>query len=103
MLSGEYNYNHTIVSSKCYFLGVDNKYKRGLKGIPYEVQVNKNDFLNSLYNDNDGKCSFNSLRYNKEYKGVVFQKSTKRTLNSLYVKYFVDDNRVTCHPYNHSA
>jgi len=76
---------------------------RGLKGVPDQIEVDKKDFLSSLYDNEDGNCSFNTLRYNKEHKGVVFQNTSKRLLNSLYLKFFVDDNLVTCKPYNNSA
>ena len=75
---------------------------RGLKGIPDQVQVEKSDFLDSLYQDEDSECRFKSLRYNTKHNGVIFQENKKRTVNAVYVKYRVGENRITCKPYHES-
>ena len=73
---------------------------RSTKGAPHSIQVDKTDFLNSLYEQEDCEKSFSSLRYNSQKVGMVLQKNKKTVVNGVYIKYFVDENNVTCKPFD---
>ena len=69
----------------------------GSKGVPHSARLELDMFLKRLFNSEAHYEEFESLRLNKN-KEMAKIKSTKSCLNDLFVKFRVDNDKVTCHP-----
>ena len=86
------------LSPKCYFAyNADNQEtKCGHKGVPSSAKLQLEEYKNKLYDNDTPRVEVRSLRYVDGHMTRVCQ--TKKGLNSLFCKYRIDSDGVTCRP-----
>ena len=74
--------------------------KKAQKGIKRTYQnANRDDFLDTLYNDKVQQVQYNLLNYDKKYSTICLKSVQKPSLNPIFTKMFLKD-RVLCEPYD---
>ena len=93
-----------FLSPKCYLMdnGDENDpdgTKRALKGVNHGTNVSRQDFLDALYNNTIAMRR--QVRFKRDPKVFKMRlvEEQRRALNSIYYKFKVDDNMVTCTPH----
>ena len=93
-----------FLSPKCYLMhsGEDDNpdgVKRALKGINDETNITREEFLNSLYQNEVVKKR--QIRLKRDLKKLKFSTvaETKKALNSVYYKMKVSDDFLSCSPH----
>lgn len=71
--------------------------KCGTKGIPHSQKIQLEAFLSKLYGHTDHKVKLTSLRLNKD-KVMSRISLIKKGLTDLFVKFPLDDDKITCAP-----
>ncbi len=86
------------LSPKCYFAyNADNdETKCGHKGVPNSAKLELEQYKNKLYNDQTPFVDVRSFRYIDGQMTRIRQ--TKKGLNTLYCKYRIDSDGITCRP-----
>ena len=91
-------------SPKCYILDNCDEndpdgIKRALKGVHHKTLVTKEDFLNSLYqNDVPIRKQVRLKRDTRIFK-IRLVEEQKRALNPVYFKYKVSSDLISCSPH----
>ena len=89
------------LSPKSYYsYDVDtNKIKTGHKGIPHAEakKLRLNHYIDCLYNDLEVKVISRELRRNKQQQ-MIYYTTTKRGLNSIFKKFRVQEDKISCLP-----
>ena len=67
------------------------------------VDVTKQDFTSALYTNVPATKSFKSLQFVKQKNEMALLTKEKKIVNSVYIKFFVKDNLITCEPFNNTA
>ena len=94
-----------FLSPKCYLLDNGNPNdangsKRALKGVHHETVLTRQDFLDSLYENRIiVKRQVRLRRHQKAFKMRLIEEH-KKALNSVYYKFKVCDDLITCVPHN---
>ena len=70
--------------------------KLGTKGVPRRAKLELNHFLAKLYNKTDHTIDVRSLRMVDNKMARTLQR--KSALNDLFLKFYVQNDRVTCSP-----
>ena len=86
------------LSPKCYFAynADNNEIKCGHKGVPNSAKLQLDEYKKQLYQNETSHVEVRSLRYLDGHMTRVQQ--TKKGLNSLFCKYRIDSDGVTCSP-----
>ena len=85
------------LSPKCYYLGNDEENKIGIKGVPKNCGMTRQDFEDALYNaDCTIQRNFSRLQFHKKLGRMATINLTKKSLNAAYAKLFVRNNLVEC-------
>ena len=86
------------LSPKCYFAfnQDDSTVKLGSKGVPLNSQLELSMYLKRLYDDKEHFIDYESLRMYKNHMARI--KTRKTALNSIFTKFRVQSDRVTCLP-----
>ena len=85
------------LSPKCYFLGTNEKKKVGLKGVPRNCGMTRQEFHDALYSyDCTITRNYNTFEFNKGAGKHCLVNKTKKSLNAAYSKMYVADNLVEC-------
>lgn len=71
--------------------------KFGSKGVPKSCNLTLATYLECLYGLESHKIEMQTLRLNRE-KQMSRIKMRKRGLSDIAVKFFVDDDKITCRP-----
>ena len=75
------------------------KIKKALKGVHVRTDLDKEDFVNALYNNKAVLRKQIRLRRDPKKYRIRLQEENKKALNALYYKMKVNSNFVTCTPH----
>ena len=75
---------------------MDSSVKLGSKGVPKSAQLELAMYLERLYDDKQCFIDYESLRMYKNQMARI--KTRKTALNSIFTKFHVQSDRVTCLP-----
>ena len=78
---------------------VSGQVKKALKGVHNETEIAYKDFLDALYNNSKVIRDQTSLRRNLKKFTMQLQKEKKKAINSVYYKFKVSDDFITCSPH----
>ena len=87
------------LSPKAYIMQNAAVKKLSHKGVPKTVELNDIDYASCLYDNNPGSISYHNITISKKHSNVRTQKTTKRALNSLYMKFHVQSDKITVRPH----
>ena len=77
----------------------DSEKKLSHKGVPKSIEIDDVNYLDCLYDDNPGKVSYGHILISKKECQAKSRSITKRALNGLYLKFHVEENRVSVRPH----
>ena len=69
------------------------------KGFSKKIDVNDHDYLRCLYENDPGSVTYGQISISKKECRATTRALTKRALNGLYMKFYVEENRVTIRPH----
>lgn len=87
------------LSSKCYILTAGEQIKRSQKGTPKYLGMSLDQFTECLLKNEIPEATYATLEQNKKHGSCVTKTVTKRSLNPVYYKHFVDDNCIDVSPF----
>ena len=90
-----------FLSPKCYLMEdrTTGECKKALKGIHCETLLQYEDFIDVLYNNSTVMRDQTRLRRNLKKYTVQLQREKKRALNSIYYKFKISSDFITCSPH----
>ena len=81
------------LSSKCYILEDNEHTKISTKGVPQSLELNKNVFLEGLYNGQEKIYrDITNFRYSNKFDAMTTIQTRKKIINSCYLKFHVQPN-----------
>ena len=91
------------LSPKCYYAydEENNKVKKGTKGVPSNCKLKLQEFKDKLYEDKNTHVTVRSLRSVQNHMSRTAQ--TKKALSSLFCKFHVENDRITCSPLKYNG
>ena len=75
------------------------KVKKALKGVHSRTLLEYEDFIDVLYNNSTVLRDQTQLRRNPKKFTVQLQRGQKRALNSVYYKFKISPDFITCSPH----
>ena len=75
------------------------KVKKALKGVHSRTLLEYEDFLDVLYNNSTVMREQTQLRRNPKKFTIQLQRGKKRALNSVYYKFKISPDFITCSPH----
>ena len=69
------------------------------KGVPKSIEMGDINYLDCLYDDKPGTVSYGHILMSKKECQAKSRTITKRALNGLYLKFHVEENRVSVRPH----
>ena len=87
------------LSSKCYILTAGEKVKRSQKGTPRFLGMSLEQFKNCLFDNDIPIASYNAILQDPKQGSCVTKKVSKKSLNAVYYKHYVDENSVDISPF----
>lgn len=90
-----------FLSPKCYYMEdkTTGECKKALKGIHSQTMLQYDDFIDVLYNNSTVMRDQTRLRRNLKKFTVHLQREKKRALNSVYYKFKISSDFITCSPH----
>ena len=89
------------LSPKTYFsINLEtNSKKTGLKGVPHAEarKISIQNVLNCLYYNTQFNAITRQFRFNAQNQ-MAYKESNKKALNSVFRKFYVENDRITCSP-----
>ena len=88
------------LAPKTYYVEDDERddFKRSSKGIPKKVKLTAEEYCDVLFNKNDHKVQYESLRLSHDKKTMQHTTLTKTGLSNVCLKVRVEDDGITCGP-----
>ena len=77
----------------------DTEKKLSHKGVPKYIEFEDQHYLRCLYDDEPGKVSYGNIKISKKQCVAKTCSITKRALNGLYMKFYVEEDRVSIRPH----
>ena len=99
MLIGEFattNGEMVALTPKCYYIYDPLQSKFGTKGVPHNCKLTIERYKAALYKNEETKVTIQSLTLKKRRMTRI--STTKNALNTAFVKFYVDKDRITCNP-----
>ena len=69
------------------------------KGVPQKINLDDVNYLKCLYDNDPGQVSYGFIQVSKKECLAQTRTVTKKALNGLYMKFHVEDNRVSVRPH----
>lgn len=69
------------------------------KGVSKKIKLDGIDYLKCLYDNDPGEVSYGFIQVSKKECLAQTRTVTKRALNGLYMKFHVEDNRISVRPH----
>jgi len=91
--------SYCATSSKCYMLKDSDNIKKSAKGVPPGVDLDYNTYLQSVYNGKKRIMrDITSINYSRSTQTMVTKQTTKKCINSCYMKFRVAQNFNNLYP-----
>lgn len=84
------------LSPKCYYASDESVKKFGTKGVPHTFNIDIEAMRDLLYENKNTDVYIQTLGLKKNE--MQRYETKKKALNAVFVKFFVDNDRITCHP-----
>ena len=69
------------------------------KGVPKSVSLEDHNYLKCLYENDPGRVTYGNIQISKKDCHAKTRTMSKRALNGLYMKFHVEENRVSIRPH----
>ena len=86
------------LSPKCYIASDFNTVKFGTKGVPHRIKISLEMMRKCLYEDEQDKIQVQTLGLGRKSNQMERKIITKTPMNTVFVKFFVEPDRITCLP-----